>query len=53
MLVLIWLYPVVLSIFTSLKTTEQIARNPFSLPNPVTFSAYIESWKSWDFNRCF
>ncbi len=44
-LVLIWLYPVVLSIFTSLKTTEQIARNPFSLPDPVTFSAYIESWK--------
>jgi len=44
-LVLVWLYPLVLSIFTSLKTTEQIALNPFSVPHPLTFQAYVESWK--------
>lgn len=44
-LVAVWLYPLVLSVFTSLKTTAQIARSPFAFPNPVDWSVYREAWK--------
>ncbi len=44
-LVLVWLYPVVLSVFTSLKTTEQIANSPFSLPHAATLKAYVTAWQ--------
>ena len=44
-LVLVWLYPVILSVLTSLKTTEQIAHNPFSLPYPPTWKAFVDAWQ--------
>lgn len=50
-IVTIWIYPIFLSIITSLKSDTDIAKNPFSVLFAPTLQAYITAWRVLGFKQ--
>src|SRR5919112_2978870 len=46
-----FVYPVVLTVATSLKTQDEIITAPLALPTHLDFSAYREAWDAVGFDR--
>lgn len=51
--VLLILYPLLNMVMSSFKTTRDIMRFPFSLPNDIRFSNYVSLWADRGFGRYF
>ena len=46
-----FVYPVYLTVITSLKTEQGVIAHPLGLPSPVTFSAYGTAWSTIHFGQ--
>lgn len=44
-LMLVWLYPVIMSVMTSLKTDAEVRGNPIGLPSAPSFNAFVRAWQ--------
>ena len=40
-----WLYPLFLSVFTSLKSESEVIHGPLSLPMHPSLDAFVKVWK--------
>jgi raffinose/stachyose/melibiose transport system permease protein len=50
---LVCLYPFILMVLSSFRTTAEIFENPFSLPTSFTFEAYRKAWGIGNFSNYF
>lgn len=50
---LVFLYPLLWMILTSLKTKQEVMMNPFGMPIEWMFSNYFEAFHAFDFPRFF
>lgn len=46
-------YPIFLMIISSFKTTREIFRDPFALPESWSFANYVEAWGAGNFSSYF
>ncbi|MEE0200118.1 MAG: carbohydrate ABC transporter permease [Muricomes sp.] len=53
LLSVVFLYPLLWMVLTSLKTKEDVMLNPFGLPTEWMFSNYVDAFKAFDFPRFF
>jgi ABC-type glycerol-3-phosphate transport system permease component len=44
LLLVVWLFPVALSVLTSIKTDAEMIMGPFALPHSLYLGAYIQAW---------
>jgi ABC-type glycerol-3-phosphate transport system permease component len=49
LVVALWSYPFFLTLFTSLRTQDDVLNNPFGLPQHPTFDAYATVWNVLNF----
>lgn len=49
----ICLFPVLFSIMSSFKTTQEIFATPFKLPTSISFDNYVTAWKIGNMGRYF
>ena len=47
--IILWVYPIILMLFTSVRPQADISRSPFALPHHFTLNAYKEAWNVLDF----
>ncbi|HNQ99051.1 MAG TPA: hypothetical protein PKN52_03560, partial [Trueperaceae bacterium] len=45
LLALVFLYPVILMVLTAFKTTPEIFRNPFGLPEALSWKGFRDVWE--------
>lgn len=50
---IICLFPVLFSIMSSFKTTQEIFSNPFKLPSSISFDNYVTAWEIGNMGRYF
>ncbi len=50
-LALVFVYPVFLTVMTSLKTQDAVLDNPLGFPHQITFDAYVTTWRVLAFGR--
>ncbi len=48
---LIWIYPFILTVFTSLKTPDDVLNDPFNFPPTISFDAYGVVWNDLNFGQ--
>ncbi len=48
-ILLIWLYPLILTLMTSLKTEAEILQSPLALPKKPSLDAFFKTWELLDF----
>ncbi len=48
-MILVYEYPVILTIMNAFKSNAGVMLGPLTLPNPPTFDAFIQAWQSLDF----
>lgn len=41
---LLWSYPVILTVITSVKTDAEVIQNPIGLPMRISFKPFVDSW---------
>ncbi len=51
LLAIVFLYPVVLMLMAAFKTTPEIFRQPFALPETLNLSSFQEVWRRANFGR--
>ena len=51
LLLIIWMFPVALSVMTSLKSDAEMIKGPFAWPERWYFGAYIKAWNLLDLGR--
>ena len=50
-LAVIWIYPFILTVFTSLKTPDDVLNDPFNFPPHLTLDAYSTVWNELNFGQ--
>src|SRR5689334_7092703 len=50
-LAVVWIYPFILTVFTSLKTQDDVLNDPFGFPPHLTLDAYSTVWSVLDFGQ--
>jgi len=48
---IVWIYPFILTVFTSLKTPDDVLNDPFNFPPTISFSAYGVVWNDLNFGQ--
>jgi len=47
----IWIYPFILTVFTSLKTADDVLNDPFNFPPTISFDAFGVVWNELNFGQ--
>jgi len=50
---IVWLYPLMLIVFTAFRSVQEIAMAPFSLPSTWAWTNFVEAWHSAHFCTVF